>query len=125
MLASGEVVRHTVVVKEGLTDAECFHLFLEQKIGSEKGFERAVKEVPLVRVEWADYPDLEGFLFPDTYIVTRSTPTREIVARMLENFDRHFSAEMRRRAEGLGLSLRDAVTLASLVEKETSLPSER
>jgi UPF0755 protein len=125
MLTSGEVVRHTVIVPEGLTDAECFRLFLDQRVGTERGFERAVKEVGLVRREWADYPDLEGFLFPDTYVVTRSTPTREIVTRMLENFDRHFSPEMRRKAGELGLSVRDAVTLASLVEKETSLPSER
>ena len=40
-------------------------------------------------------PDLEGFLFPDTYVVTRSTSARQIVETMLANFRRHFTPEMR------------------------------
>jgi UPF0755 protein len=125
-IVSGEVVRHAIVVPEGLNDEESFALFLQQRIGSALGFRRASsEEVRLLPWGGSPTPDLEGFLFPDTYVVTRSTPTREIVTRMLENFERHFSPEMQRKAEALGLSVRQAVTVASLVEKETSLRSER
>lgn len=125
-IASGEVVRHTVVVPEGLTDEESFRLFLAQRIGTEQGFRRAATEsVGLLPWATPETPDLEGFLFPDTYVATRSTPTREIVTRMLENFQRHFSPEMQKKAEARGLSVRHVVTIASLVEKETSLRSER
>ncbi|MGH9441832.1 MAG: endolytic transglycosylase MltG [Thermoanaerobaculia bacterium] len=122
----GEVVRHTVVVPEGLTNEESFSLFLQQRVGSAQGFRRAASDAVKL-LPWAtpDTPDLEGFLFPDTYVATRSTPTREIVTRMLENFERHFSPEMQKEAEALGLSVRRVVTIASLVEKETSLRSER
>jgi peptidoglycan lytic transglycosylase G len=124
-IRAGEVVRHSVVVPEGLTDEETFSLYLAQRVGTRRGFERSVRETAMLSGASPDWGDLEGFLFPDTYVVTRSTPTREIVFRMVQNFDRHFTPEMRTKAGGLGLTLRQAVTLASLVEKETSLPSER
>ena len=125
-IVSGEVVRHAVVVPEGLSNEESFSLFLQQRIGTEQGFRRAAaEEVRLLQWPGASATDLEGFLFPDTYVVTRSTPTREIVTRMLENFERHFTPEMQKKAETLGLTVREAVTVASLVEKETGLPSER
>ena len=122
---AGEVVRHAVVVPEGLTDRETFSLYLAQRIGTRRGFDRSVRETAILPGASPDWGDLEGFLFPDTYVVTRSTPTREIVFRMTQNFERHFTPEMRKKADGLGLTLRQAVTLASLVEKETSLSSER
>ncbi len=125
LLESGEVVRHTVVVPEGLTNAECFGLFLVQGIGSEQGFRRASREMDLFPGAPSGTSDLEGFLFPDTYVVTRSTPTREVLTPMIENFRRHFTPELARRASALGLSVRQAVTIASLVEKETSVAGER
>lgn len=125
LLETGEVVRHTVVVPEGLTDAEAFGLFLAQGIGTEQGFRRASRETDRIAGLPAGTPDLEGFLFPDTYVVTRSTPTREILGQMVEGFRRHFTPELARRAAALGLTERQAVTVASLVEKETSLSAER
>jgi UPF0755 protein len=125
LLETGEVIQHTVVVPEGATDTECFTLFLQQGIGTEPGFRRASREVDLPPGIQPGTSDLEGFLFPDTYIVTRSTPTREVLNRMVDNFRRHFTPELARKAAALGLTEREAVTVASLVEKETSLPEER
>jgi UPF0755 protein len=124
-IAAGEVVKHAVVVPEGLTGAETFVLFLDQRIGTPRGFLRAFGETGLLPWPVPEGTDLEGFLFPDTYVVTRSTSTREILTRMAENFGRHFTAAMKERAQAMNLSVWQAVTLASLVEKETSLPQER
>jgi UPF0755 protein len=124
-LISGEVVRHAVVVREGLTDEETFDLFLQQRIGTRAGFERAETEVDLLPWATDEYRSLEGFLFPSTYLVTRSTSTRQIVSRMVDNFRSHFTPEMIRKAAAMDLTVRDVVILASFVEKETSLPSER
>ena len=125
-IVSGEVVRHNVTVPEGLTSDESFALFLQQRIGSAQGFRRAsIDEARIFPWAAPKVADLEGFLFPDTYVATRSTPTREIVTLMLQNFESHFSPEMQKKAEAAGLSVPQAVTIASLVEKETSLPAER
>jgi len=68
--------------------------------------------------------DLEGYLFPDTYVVTRSTPAQQIVDRMVAQFRKNFTPEMAEKARALGLTPRQAVTLASIVQKESGLSRE-
>jgi UPF0755 protein len=67
----------------------------------------------------------EGFLFPETYALGAGTSAEELVDRMLSTFDERVSQELRRGFEGQGLSLRQAVTLASIVEREAIVPDER
>jgi UPF0755 protein len=120
----GDVVRHAVVVPEGLTAQETFDLFVAQGIGSPKSFARALKATELLPGIAFGVPDLEGFLFPDTWVVTRSTSARQIVEMMTAEFHRHFTPDLRGKAQALGLSPWQAVILASIVQKETGLPSE-
>jgi peptidoglycan lytic transglycosylase G len=123
-MARGDVVRHTIVVPEGLTAVETFELFWSRGISRPEAFQRAFMNPELIASVARGAPDLEGFLFPDTYVVTRSTSARQIVESMLANFRRHFTPEMRERAAAMNVSIRDAVTLASIVQKETSLAQE-
>ncbi len=68
---------------------------------------------------------MEGYLYPDTYQfevgATAQTILRRLEARLLEVF----SPELRQRAEELGLTTHQVITLASLIEKEVSVPEER
>ena len=68
---------------------------------------------------------LEGYLFPATYYFRRNETARDIVARMLEAFDQNVTPELRREAERAGLSLHEVVTIASIIEREAQVPSER
>ncbi|HLC02191.1 MAG TPA: endolytic transglycosylase MltG [Anaerolineales bacterium] len=68
---------------------------------------------------------LEGFLFPDTYNLSPTTTASEFVRLMLEDFDRRVSSEMRQGFASQGLSLYQAVTLASIVEREAVVADER
>lgn len=123
-MGRGDVVRHSVVVPEGLTAEETFALFWKEGIGGPDGFRAALAETELVPGLTPGVTDLEGFLFPDTYVVTRSTSAKQIVDRMVANFREHFTPALQRRAAKLGLSVRQAVTLASIVQKETSIRDE-
>ena len=123
-MARGDVVRHAIVVPEGLTADETFELFLNRGISRPQAFRNAFTSVQLISSVARGAPDLEGFLFPDTYVVTRSTSARQIVEAMVANFRKHFTPEMRERAAALGLTMRQAVVLASIVQKETSLDRE-
>ena len=69
--------------------------------------------------------DLEGYLFPETYPLSRHADARGIVRLMTDAFDRALSPELRAAARARGLSIRQLVTLASIVEKETAKPEER
>jgi UPF0755 protein len=123
-MGRGDVVQHIVVVPEGLTAEETFRLFLDQGIGTPEAFGAALADTSLAPGIATGAPDLEGFLFPETYRVTLSTSPRKVVEAMIAQFRLHFTPEMRERARALGLTARQAVTLASIVEKETALKRE-
>jgi UPF0755 protein len=70
-------------------------------------------------------PDLEGYLYPDTYAFARGTGPRAIVDTMVRTFRKHHERELiRLLTPDLPLDLRQLVTLASIVEKETQAPAE-
>ena len=68
---------------------------------------------------------LEGFLFPDTYEWRPQDGAKPLVGRMVDEFLRKFDGRRREAAAARGLSLRETVTLASIVEREAMLPEER
>ena len=60
----------------------------------------------------------EGFLFPDSYIFSRQMTANELVNELIRNFALHLSRDMQLGFENQGLTVYQAVTLASIVEKE-------
>ncbi len=68
---------------------------------------------------------LEGFLFPETYLVDPNGDAASLVARMLSAFEAQFDENLRSAFKNQGLSLYQAVTLASIVEREAIVPEER
>jgi UPF0755 protein len=123
-MARGEVVQYAIVVPEGLTAEETFELFWSRGIGGPEAFRRALTATELLPGLTRGVNDLDGFLFPDTYVVTRSTSARQVVDRMVAQFRRNFTPDMRDRAKALGLAPRQAITLASIIEKESALKQE-
>lgn len=123
-MARGEVLKYSVVVPDGLTAEETFGLFWKRGIGGPEAFQRALRETELLPGLTTGVSDLEGYLFPDTYLVTRATPARAIVDLMIGQFRKNFTPEMAEKAQQLGLTVGQAVTLASIVEKESGLTRE-
>lgn len=68
---------------------------------------------------------LEGFLFPDTYEIYKGSSEKEIINKMLARFNELFIDDYYRRVEELGYSIKEIVTLASIIERETLLDKER
>lgn len=68
---------------------------------------------------------LEGYLVADTYRIPADADATILVERLLETFDQRFTLQMRRDAQARGMSLHEVVTLASIVEREALLDSER
>jgi peptidoglycan lytic transglycosylase G len=123
-MGRGDVVRYSIVVPDGLTADETFQLFWSRGIGGPDGFRRAIQETELLPGMTTGVSDLEGYLFPDTYLVTRSTSARAVVDLMVAQFKKNFTPEMREKASRLGLTVEQAVALASIVEKESGVKSE-
>lgn len=73
----------------------------------------------------AQVDNLEGFLFPDTYLLDPGSTANQVVAAMVEDFDQRVTPDMRTAFKRQGLSLVQAVTMASIVEREAVVPDER
>ncbi|MGI8643670.1 MAG: endolytic transglycosylase MltG, partial [Thermomicrobiales bacterium] len=67
----------------------------------------------------------EGYLFPDTYTISPTMNAEDVVATMLDLFDQKVTPEMRSRADAMGLTMHQVVTIASIVERETADAGER
>ncbi|MDR3295547.1 MAG: endolytic transglycosylase MltG [Clostridiales Family XIII bacterium] len=68
---------------------------------------------------------LEGFLYPETYDIFVSATAQDVIERMLRQFDSLFTEEYYGKAEEMGLSVLEVVTVASLIERETKVAEER
>ena len=126
-LHQGIVVLHKFTIREGLIISEIADVWASHKdIRIDAGeFIRCTRSPRLIRVLDSAAPDLEGYLYPDTYMVRRGITAEEIVELMVSRFKDTFTSTMQWRADELGLTVRQVVTLASLVEKETSSREER
>ena len=121
----GDVYRRLLTFREGLTIAEMAVVFEQKGFGAAAEFIKAAADAAAIRDLDPAARDLEGYVFPETYSLPRATPAREVVARMVSAFKDAFNEELRAAAAAEGLSVRQAVTLAALVEKETAAPDER
>ena len=122
---AGRIHLEPLSVPEGLTGEEIAALLRPGDPEGAAAFRRAVRATELI-ADWDPRAeDLEGYLFPDTYHLPRRATESEIVEAMVGEFREVFDEDRRLRAEELGLSVRDAVTLASLIEEETAVPEER
>lgn len=124
-IARGDVYRRRLTFREGLTITEMAQVFEERGFGNAADFRKAAENAALVSELDPGATDLEGYLFPETYALPRGTSAAVVVAQMVEAFKNALTPDLRSHATAAGLSVRQLVTLASLVEKETGTASER
>jgi UPF0755 protein len=110
ILIAGKAVLHKLTIAEGLTSAQVLRL-----VNADAVLVGAAASVPP-----------EGSLLPETYLYSRGTSRAELVGKMRKAHDDLLAERWPARAADLPLATpEEAVTLASIVEKETSLPDER
>lgn len=67
---------------------------------------------------------LQGYIYPDTYYLSKNITGDQLVAKILEEFDKKFDATRQEKAKQLGMSVEEVLIRASLLQKETELPTE-
>jgi len=134
---SGDVIKKKITIIEGWNLRNIGRYFEEQGVSKEKEFFELVgfplvdysqktdlpkpkdfsKEFEFLR----DKPEnvgLEGYLFPDTYEISLGETLESIVRKMLRNFDKKLTPELREEIKKQGKTIFEIVTMASLLEKE-------
>ena len=124
-IARGDVYLLSLTFREGLTIAEMAQVFETHGFGPAASFVSAASDASLVRDVDPAAKDLEGYLFPDTYSLPRGSDAARVVRAMVDRFQRVMTPELRQAAASRNFTVRQLVTLASIVEKETARPEER
>lgn len=126
MLVLGKVVTISFTIPEGYTLRQIAEVLINKEISTEDEFWRVVKDGQFDYDFMAELPDgdrrLEGFLFPDTYIIAKGMKTERVINMMLNRFQQVMD---KLPANNTGLSLYELVTLASIVEGESLVDMDR
>jgi UPF0755 protein len=124
-IARGDVYVRPITFPEGLTLKQMGALYESKGFGPAREFLTAAKNGSLVSAVDPGAKDLEGYLFPDTYKLPRHATAEQLVARMVAGFMKTLTPALIDTAEARGMTIRQLVTLASIVEKETGNSDER
>jgi UPF0755 protein len=124
-LVAGDVFARAVTFPEGLTIFEMGDVFARTGLGTSAEFVQAASDPSLIRADDPQARSLEGYLFPATYAWPRHQTADEAVRAMVARFDHAFDSGLRAEAASRGMTIRDVLTLASIVEKETGRAEER
>jgi UPF0755 protein len=124
-MVRGDVFTRPLTLPEGLTLRQMSQAYEREGLGAAADFVRAAENRGLIADLDPAARDLEGYLFPDTYSLPRKASATDLVQRMVTAFRDALNPELVERAAARGLSVRQLVTLASLIEKETAKPEER
>ncbi|XGV95936.1 MAG: endolytic transglycosylase MltG [Leptolyngbya sp. BL-A-14] len=129
---SGEVVRLSYTIPEGWSLRQMATYFEAQGFFSAQDFLTAVKTFPTARYTWLPTSaspreqSLEGYLYPDTYDGSGAPTKPEVVIQqMLDRFEQVALPLYQQKHDSTPLSFAQWVTLASIVEKEAVIASER
>ena len=124
-LVSGEGLVHVVTIPEGW-ELRQIAAQLARALGVPRdSVDAAVRDTALLRQLDVPTPTLEGYLFPATYSWPDGTTAREAVRAMVARFEAAWKPEWDARLQALALNRHQAVTLASIVEREARRPEER
>lgn len=128
-VSSGKTATIRVTIPEGYNVKQIDDLLVQKGIVNRDLFQKAVSANYsysfLKNTQVSGLQRLEGFLFPATYELRPGMTEEEIVNLMLQSFQGAFTPELKERAEKMGFTTQEVVTLASLVEREAKLKQER
>src|SRR5262245_36905814 len=125
-LVSGKVKMHEVTLPEGLRlDEVALRLQAAGIVADPAAFVARARDPELARSLGVEAVSLEGYAYPETYRFRRDTPPDEILAGMVEELHRRLGPEDLVAIERSRMTLHQIVTLASIIEKESTPGPER
>lgn len=120
---SGKVKLHKLTVPEGRNIYDIANSLEELGLVSKEDFLGAVRDKKLIKKIGIKGNSFEGYLFPDTYLLSRVMNAEDIISVMVRNFKNKFK-------KGTGLEVEfnfdfhNLITMASIIEKETAVTEE-
>ncbi|MCL0042332.1 endolytic transglycosylase MltG [Thermodesulfovibrionales bacterium] len=124
-LRKGNIIEHEVTIVEGACLWDIGERLEDSGIMSLDDFKALARDADFLSSLNIDAPSLEGFLFPETYRFPKGTEPRDVLELMVNTMRERFTGDLRNRAEEIGWSEREVLTLASIIEKEAAVAREK
>ena len=126
-LTNGSAILYTVTIPEGYRITEIAELFEKKGLVSKEKFIAETRNKELLEaLQISSGGSLEGYLYPETYKFTKAVGAKKIIKTMVDTFkERVQKPELMQQASSGKLTFHEIITLASLIEKETGLGTER
>lgn len=121
----GDVVLHKVTLPEGFTMRQIAARLEAVGLCGRDAFISLATDPQFAKSLQIQGETLEGYLFPDTYFFEKNPSEKDVIQAMVERFHTTFTRKWKDRAAELGFTVHEIVTLASIIEKETGLDTER
>ena len=125
VLTTGAAVPYNVTIPEGLTVKKTAKLLSGKLSFTEDDLIKACSDRILLDSLSIPTKDIEGYLFPNTYNFFFDESPQSVVSKMLTQFYANLPDSFEQKAKILGLDPYEAITMASLIESEAMLDSER
>ena len=125
LLISGKVKLYKFTIPEGLNMEEISILAQKAGLCKQEEFLSLCRDIDFINQLNVPGLTLEGYLYPDTYLFPKNTNCRSLIKKMTTTFHTTFNSKWQARAQELGYSMHEIVTLASIIEEETGDASER
>ena len=126
-LTNGTAILYTVTIPEGYRITEIAELFEKKGLANKEAFIAETRNQKLLdALQISSGGSLEGYLYPDTYKFSKAVGAKKIVKTLVDTFrERVQKPELMQQAKAGKLTFHEIVTMASLIEKETGLGTER
>ncbi|PIE35057.1 aminodeoxychorismate lyase [candidate division KSB3 bacterium] len=124
-LQDGKIYFRTVTIPEGYTSYQTTDLLAEQGFGDKETFLALVFDKSFAASLDVEADSLEGYLYPNTYYIHHGMDEKAILKKMVQEFWKIMTPEIRQEIEQKGATIHEIVTLASIVEKEARVAEER
>ncbi|MBI3609186.1 MAG: endolytic transglycosylase MltG [Nitrospirae bacterium] len=125
LIKSGRVVQYEITIPEGYTLAQISRVVEEKRLARSDEFIRRATDPAFLQSLGYESDSLEGYLYPESYYFSKRVGSEGILRAMVKRFEAVYTLDMEKRAEEIGMTRPEVVTLASIIEKETSVNEER
>jgi UPF0755 protein len=125
VLRRGQIIEYAVTILEGDSLREISEKLADKDIVSKDDFMELATDKDYLSSYDINAPSLEGYLFPDTYKIPKGMDPDDVIGMMINKMRAQFSDKLQKRAEEIGFSERQVLTLASIIEKEAVTDEDR
>ncbi len=123
-LIRGDVEKASLTIPEGFTLQQIITRISDRGYGRKERLTALAADRNFVASLGVEADNLEGYLFPETYLFAPGISEEEVLGMMVRQFHQHVTSELKQSAARLQLNPHQLVTLASIIEKETAIVAE-